>query len=212
LYDRRRSNAFGIDETRRYPLSTKEALLTHHRSVPGALALAALAATLALAACGGGAGGGGDANALGQEAAVGYAQHDPAVRTNLGITVLRVRQGTHEQLSQAGYEVDEDARDTTPYYIDVRYENQGDETVKRNISVGLEDSDGNLIGRTLIFNYGGKPFEHCTEVDEGEVAPGESYESCTLFLVPEGVDIGKVSFLSDNGPGEEPEFVYWESS
>ena len=180
--------------------------MTRRRSAPVALGLALLTA---LAACGGG---GGEAHRLGQEAVVGYAQPDPDVRTTLGVTVLRVRAGTHEQLTQAGYEVDEDARDTTPYYVDVRYENQGDATVKRNISISLEDSDGNLIGSTIVFDYGGKAFEHCTEVDEGELAPGESYESCTLFLVPESVDVGKVSFLSDRGAGEEPEFVYWESS
>ena len=186
--------------------------MTPHRPAPVALRLALLATTLALAACGGGGNGGGEAHPLGEEAVVGYAQHDPAVRTTLGVTVLRVRQGTHEQLTQAGYEVDEDARETTPYYVDARYENQGDAAVKRNISISLEDSDGNLIGSTIVFNFGGKPFERCTKVDEGELAPGESYESCTLFLVPEGVDIGKVSFLSDRGAGEEPEFVYWESS
>lgn len=186
--------------------------MTHDRFAPVTLRLALLATTLALAACGGGGGGGGEALPLGTEAVVGYAQHDPAVRTTLGVTVLRVREGTHAQLTEAGYEVDEDARDTTPYFVDVRYENQGDATVNRNIGISLEDSDGNLIGSTLIFNYGGKPFEHCTKIDKGKLAPGESYESCTLFLVPEGVDVGKVSFLSDRGAGEEPEFVYWESS
>lgn len=142
---------------------------------------------------------------------MGYSQPDPVVRTTLGITVLAVREGTHEQLTEAGFEVDEDSRDTTPYYVDVRYENQGRATVKRNIDVSLEDSDGNLIASTLIFNYGDRPFEHCTAVTDGELAPGESYESCTLVLVPEDRDVGKVSFLSDRGPGEEPEFVYWES-
>ena len=165
-----------------------------------------------LAACGGGGGGGGDAHPLGEKATVGYSQTDPQARTMLGVTVLAIRKGTQQQLEDGGYEVDEDARDTTPYYVDVRYENQGQSTVKRNLPISLEDSDGNLIGSTLIFNYGGEPFMPCTDVNEGELAPGQSYESCTLFLVPEGKDVGKVSFLSDNGPGNEPEFVYWESS
>ena len=173
---------------------------------------ALLAAILVLPACGGGDGGSAaNTHALGEQAAVGYAQTDPAARTMLGITVLAVRRGTQQQLVDGGYEVDEDSRDTTPYYVDVRYENQGQATVKRNLSVGLEDSDGTLIGRTLIFNYGGKPFKPCTDVTEGNLAPGQSYEGCTLFLVPEGIEVGQVSFLSDNGPDKEPEFVHWET-
>jgi len=133
------------------------------------------------------------------------------VRTTIGLTVLAVRKGTHEELAEHGFEVDAESRDTTPYYVDARFENQGDQTIKRNLDVSLEDSDGNLIGRTLVFNYGNKPYKPCMEVTEGRLKPGESYESCTLFLVKEGVEVGKVSYLSDNGPDKEPEFVYWES-
>lgn len=38
--------------------------------------------------------------------------------------------------------------------------------------------------------------------------PGESFEGCTLFLVPEGREPSKVSFLPHD-PGNETEFVYW---
>lgn len=182
--------------------------MPNHRLGSFAVAAGAIAASLLLSACGGG---GGETHALGEQAVVGYAQPDPSVRTTLGITVLAVRRGTHQELTAAGYEVDEDSRDTTPYYVDVRYQNQGNATVKRDIDVSLEDSDGNLISSTLIFNYGGEPFGKCTGVTEGELKPGQTYQSCTLVLVPEGTDVGKVSFLSDNGPDEEPEFVYWEA-
>lgn len=172
-------------------------------------ALAATALALGLSACGGG--GGKDALPLGQEATVGYQQPPNGPRTTLGLTVLKVRKGTQEELKQAGYTVDEDARTSTPYYVDARYENKGQATVKRNIDVGLDDTDDNLIGSTLIFDYGGKPFQLCKNVKEGTFAPGDSYESCTLFLVPEGTDVGTVHFLSDEGPGKEPKFVYWDA-
>jgi hypothetical protein len=131
--------------------------------------------------------------------------------TTIELTVLAVRQGTQDELKAGGYEIDPEDQSTTPYYVDARFENTGEETITRNLDVSLEDSDGNLIGRTLIFDYGGKPFEKCPEVTKGDFAPGDSYESCTLYLVPEGIDVGQVSFLSDNGEGVEPEFVYWES-
>ncbi len=153
---------------------------------------------------------------MGEEAPVGYAAKDDkgqytGVRATIGLTVLAVRKGTHQQLEEHGFEVDAEGRDTTPYYIDARFENQGNQPVKRTFDVSLEDSDGNLIGRTIVFNYGDKPYKHCTEVTKGTLKPGASYESCSLFLVKEGVEIGKVSYLSDNGPDEAPEFVYWEA-
>lgn len=166
---------------------------------------------LVLAGCGGG---GGDVHALGETATVGYNNRTETgargVDTSLEVTVVSVEEGSHDDITDAGFEVDAEDRDTTPYYVTARYENVGDGTVERNASVSLEDSDGNLISSTLVFDYGDKGFPPCESVDEGEFAPGDSFESCTLVLVPEGVEVAKVSFLSDEGEGVEPEFVYWE--
>ena len=178
------------------------------------LTLAALG--LGLAACGGGGGGGGgdggSALALGEEAVVEHTQigDGGALTANtLGITVLAVRQGTQEELEQGGFTLDPEEQSTTPYYVDVRYENQGTEAIKRELDVGLEDQDGRLILSTVIIDLGGAPFEKCPKVSEGDLAPGESYESCTLFLVPEGSEPSKVSFLPYD-PKNETEFVYWD--
>jgi hypothetical protein len=174
-----------------------------------ALALTVVAAGLLATACGGG-GGGSEALPLGTKATVGY-QQSGGPRTTLGITVLAVRKGTQEQLKQGGFQVDAENRSDTPYYVDARYENQGNQTVKRDVSVGLEDKDGNLIGSTLIFDYGGKPYAHCKNVSGGTLGPNQTFEDCTLFLVPKDVDVGRVNFLSDEGPGKEPRFVYWDA-
>jgi hypothetical protein len=174
-----------------------------------------VALTLGLAACGGGDGnrdGGGSALALGKEAVVEHTQigtGGATTKTTVGITVLEVTRGTQEELEQGGLEVDDpEERNATPYYVDVRYENQGSQPIKRDLQVGLEDQDGNLIGGTTIISFGGPPFAKCKPAEEGEVEPGESYESCKLFLVPEGKEPSRVSFLPYN-PEEETEFVYW---
>ncbi len=149
---------------------------------------------------------------LGEEVVVGHVDRsggDPGVRTRIGLTVLAVRKGTQEELAANGLEVDPVDRTATPYYVDARFENQGPNAVRRTLRVGLEDDDGNLVHSTLVFGLGDVAFEPCRTIAEGTLEPGESYESCTLFLVPDGVDVAKVEFLSDRGPGEEPEFVYW---
>ncbi|MFN2471975.1 MAG: hypothetical protein ABR583_13505 [Gaiellaceae bacterium] len=76
-------------------------------------------------------------------------------------------------------------------------------------SVAMEDSDGNSIPTTLIFGLGGKPFEKCTNVNQGTLSPGQSFEDCTLFLVPEDQDVGKVLFVSQ-APDAEITFIYWK--
>lgn len=197
--------------------------MARRRSTSLTLSICSLALLLLLSACGGddggegtgGAGGGDDeVHALGDTALVGYNERDATgargVSTEVEVTVLDVREGTHDELTDAGFEVDEEDRATTPYYVDARYENVGDGTITRNLDVSLEDADGNLIGSTIIFDYGDKGFPPCENVAEGKFRPGDSYESCTLFLVPEGVEVGQVSFLSDEGADTPPEFVYWD--
>jgi hypothetical protein len=148
---------------------------------------------------------------LGTEVVVGHADHsgDAPVRTRIGLTVLAVRTGTQQELAANGLEVEPEDRTATPYYVDARFENQGPNAVRRGLRVGLEDDEGNLIHSTLVFGLGDQTFEHCRTISEGTLKPGETYESCTLFLVPDGIEVAKVEFLSDRGPGEEPEFVYW---
>ena len=152
-------------------------------------------------------------NPLGTEVLVGHVDGsggDPGVRSQIGLTVLGVRTGTQRELASNGLKIDPEDRDATPYYVDARFANRGENAVEQDLDVGLEDTDGNLVPRTVIFSFGDDtPFRSCPSVTEGTLEPGQSYESCTLVLVPAGVQVGKVYFLSDNGPDRAPEFVYW---
>jgi hypothetical protein len=155
----------------------------------------------------------GKAHPLGTEVVVGMvdvgSDGRADARAQVGLTVLSVRQGTQEELSASGLEVEPEDRSAMPYYVAARFANRGPNALQQFSGIGLEDSDGNLIGRTLIFDFGDFRFEPCPEEDEGTLAAGERLETCSLFLVPDGVDVAKVSFLSDRGPRKEPEWVYW---
>ncbi len=167
---------------------------------------------VALTACGGGGGGGGANHPLGAEAVVEHTELSGGnAKTTLGITVLRVRKGTQKELKDAGFTLDPDEQSATPYYVDARFTNKGSNAIKRDLSLSLEDQDGNLISSTVIIELGGTPFQKCRKNTEGELAPGESFETCTLFLVPKGREPSKVSFLP-NDPGAETDFVYWDVS
>jgi hypothetical protein len=168
----------------------------------------ALVLSLGLAACGGGGDGGAADHALGEEVVVEHAQDPNGTPSSLGITVLAVRKGTQEEMKQGGFKLEGEELTRTPYYVDTRWKNQGAAPVKRQHYVAMEDQDGNLITSTTIIDLGGKPFEQCPKAGDAKVAPNQSYKSCSLFLVPEGHDPKKVSFLPTE-PGKPTEFVYW---
>jgi hypothetical protein len=178
------------------------------------LRIGCTALALSLAACGGGGSGGAAAHALGKQVVVKHTQIASAgaraPTTMLGVTVLKVRKGSQAELRRAGFSVDAKAKSATPYYVDVRYANKGAEAIKRALDVGLEDEHGNLITATTIFNFGGQRFAKCPKTSEGQLAPGKSYQDCTLFLVPKGSKPGKISFLPYD-PKHETQFVYWNA-
>jgi len=184
--------------------------------VPGRLlAAGSLALALVVAGCGGGSksgGGSGGDHPLGTRVVMQTTNPGATTPpTTLAMTVKAVRKGAMKDLTAAGYTVDKDARDHTPYYVDVKYENTGTKPIKKQLDVGMEDGDGNLISSTVVFNFGNKVFAKCPRVFEGVLAPGKAYQACTLFLVAPDVTPKRVSFLPSL-PGKATDFVYWKAA
>jgi hypothetical protein len=129
-------------------------------------------------------------------------------RTTFGMTVLAVREGTVAELEEGGFRLDPGERDVTPCYVDSRIENEGAAAVKKLLFLGLEDGGGSRTSATTISSLGGAPFEKCAKRTEGMVEPGESFETCTLFLV-RGGEPRHASFLPQSADGAT-EYVYWK--
>jgi hypothetical protein len=174
--------------------------------------LALVVALSALAACGSSGSGGPAKLALGTKAEVAYTApasgDNAAVDTRLAITVLDVREGTQSDLVEGGFTIDDDIKDATPYYVDVRYENVGTGDALTNLSVGMEDTKGNSISSTVVLNLGGEPFSKCVDVETKPLPAGQSYEECSLFLVPKGKKIDRVRFVSQS-PDAKITFTDW---
>ena len=178
--------------------------------------VAAIVGSLAvLAGCGGGGGGGDDVLAQGETGVVEYTKTTkagtPGDPTTLAVTVTDVRRGTKEELTKGGLELDEDNSDSTPYYIDSRFENRGQNAVPRNISLMLEGSDEKSLPGTLFLNYGDKPYKPCPDKSKGTLKPGESFETCTLVLVPAGEEAETV-LLTSQKANSEIVFTRWDAS
>jgi hypothetical protein len=165
---------------------------------------------LALSACGGGGdGGGGDSHALGEEVVVEQAESSGAKRsTTLGITVTKVRKGTQQELKDGGFELDPEEETSTPYYVDMRIDNQGSSPISQRQLVSMEDEDGTSISSTTVISLGGPPFAPCPQDKTADLAPGKNHDRCSIFLVPEGLTPKRVSFLPYD-PDTPTDFVYW---
>jgi len=175
--------------------------------------IGAVAGILWLSACSGGSSGAGPATKLplGQEAVVADTMpasgSSPAENTMLGITVVAVRVGTQAELAQAGLKVEAHDKSATPYYVDARYTNKGNAAVTRHFSVGLEQTDGNSVPTLLNFAFG-VVFDLCKDGNSGTLDPGQSYDGCTLLLVPKGKTVDRVRYVSQ-GPDAKITFTDW---
>ena len=114
---------------------------------------------LGLAACGGGDdGGGGDNLAIGQEAVVEHTQSSGgagAPKTTIGVTVLKVRKGTQDELKAGGFTLDPEERTTrrTTSTRGTRTRVRGVKTCPRL----ARDHDGNLSLGTVSSSSGCRP-------------------------------------------------------
>ena len=180
-------------------------VITQVRGIGLLVALAAITVT----ACGGASGPA--ALALGTEAVVEHQPYTPAgaPSSKIGITPLRLRQGTLAEMEAAGFELEPEDQSKTPMYVDVMYANKGESTVDRKLDVSLHDQDDNLINDVVVLDlFGAGEFDACPAHTVGPLAPGESFESCSLFLVPSGRTPTRLSFLP-HLEGKATDFVYW---
>lgn len=122
------------------------------------------------------------------------------------VTITAVRQGAITDLTSAGYTLDPEEEATTPYYVDVAFQNDGDSPVDLRKPSG-QDQDGNLITSLTLINLGDGPaFEPCPDVPD-TLAAGEAGAGCAIILVPDGRELTQISYL----PGGTAGFIYWDS-
>ncbi|MFC5727962.1 MULTISPECIES: hypothetical protein [Nocardioides] len=122
------------------------------------------------------------------------------------VAITAVRQGAITDLTGAGYTLDPEEEATTPYYVDIAFQNNGDTPVDLRSPSG-EDQDGNLIHSLTLINLGDGPdFEPCPDVPD-TLAAGQAGKGCAIILVPDGRELEQISYL----PGGTAGFIYWDS-
>lgn len=120
------------------------------------------------------------------------------------VTVTDVRSGEVADLVAGGYDVDVDPDEATTLYVDITFTNTGDVPVDLREPSGV-DQDDNLVPSLTVIEYGETtPFELCPALPD-TLAPGATVEGCSIVLVPEGVEVERISYLAD----VTEDFEYW---
>lgn len=159
---------------------------------------------------GGGGGGGGvpevKTAALGTPVDIEFrASGADTVQGTGTVTVTAVREGAIKDLTDAGFELDPEEAATTPFYVDVAFQNNADVEVDIQGMSG-RDQDNTLILPLILLDLSGEGFAPCPKVPR-KVAAGQSATGCSIILVPEGSTLEKVSYNAGGAAG----FLYWES-
>lgn len=123
------------------------------------------------------------------------------------VAVTAVREGAISDLRDAGYTLDADQASSTPYYVDVRFENTGSRAVEPRTPGGVDDTGDTILALTLI-DLSGSGFEPCPGVPD-TLRPGAgAADGCAIVLVPPGRSLERVYYLASAGVAD----IYWKAS
>jgi hypothetical protein len=115
--------------------------------------------------------------------------------TKLGVTVLAVRKGKISDFKD--FNLDAKQKQTTPYYVIVKYENLGNLRLERFLlDPSIEDSDGDEYKPLNLIVLSGT-FNKCPNPAKAKLQPGKSFKLCAPILLPKGKTYERVRFQGD---------------
>src|SRR3954451_4590953 len=104
--------------------------------------------------------------------------------TKLGVTVEAVKKGKISDFKD--FNLDAKQKQTTPYYVIVKYENLGKLKLERFLlDPSIEDSDGEEYKPLNLIVLSGT-FKPCPNPSKAKLQPGKSFKLCAPILLPKG--------------------------
>jgi hypothetical protein len=146
--------------------------------------------------------------AAGDTASVKWSALSAGNTFDVDVTVDRIEEAPRKDFADVS--LDEDQKKATPYYVNVTIENTG-ETMPRStngepgLGVGATDDKGQDLENVIFIG----DFPPCEYVDPKlPLRKGKKYESCLVFLVPEGGTLGEVQWTGSAAYVTKP--VVWK--
>ncbi len=124
-----------------------------------------------------------------------YGKSGASQNTKLGVTVLRIRKGKISDFKD--FNLDAKQKKTTPYFVDVKYENLGTLKLQRFLmDPAIEDPDGQEYKPLNLIILSGT-FKKCPQPSRSRLRGGKSFTLCAPFLLPKGTTLERVRFQGD---------------
>jgi hypothetical protein len=140
----------------------------------------------------------GDTLALGKRVVAPYVVYGKAggsQSTTLGVTVQKIRKGRISDFKD--FNLDAKQKRTTPYFVDVKYENLGKLKLQRFLlDPSIEDADGQEYKPLNLIILSGT-FKKCPQPSRSRLRAGQSFTLCAPFLLPTGKTLERVRFQGD---------------
>jgi hypothetical protein len=148
--------------------------------------------------------GDGDVSEAGETLALGtrvvapyvvYGKAGASQSTTLGVTVLKIRKGKISDFKD--FNLDAKQKRTTPYFVDVKYENLGKLKLQRFLmDPSIEDAGGQEYKPLNLIILNGT-FKKCPQPSRSRLRGGQSFTLCAPFLLPKGSTLERVRFQGD---------------
>jgi hypothetical protein len=124
-----------------------------------------------------------------------YGKAGASQSTTLGVTVLKIRKGKISDFKD--FNLDAKQKRTTPYFVDVKYENLGKLKLQRFLmDPAIEDPDGQEYKPLNLIILNGT-FKKCPQPSRSRLRGGQSFTLCAPFLLPKGTALERVRFHGD---------------
>ena len=124
-----------------------------------------------------------------------YGKAGASQSTTLGVTVLKIRKGKISDFKD--FNLDAKQKRTTPYFVDVKYENLGKLKLQRFLmDPSIEDAGGQEYKPLNLIILNGT-FKKCPQPSRSRLRGGQSFTLCAPFLLPKGTALERVRFQGD---------------
>ena len=124
-----------------------------------------------------------------------YGKAGDSQSTTLGVTVLKIRKGKISDFKD--FNLDAKQKRTTPYFVDVKYENLGKLKLQRFLmDPSIEDAGGQEYKPLNLIILSGT-FKKCPQPSRSRLRGGQSFTLCAPFLLPKDKTFERVRFQGD---------------
>jgi len=129
---------------------------------------------------------------IGEAATIAYEDASKHLESNITVAPTKIEKGTIDDFKNI--DLDADQKTATPYYAEVTVRNTGTGNLTGTDPasyIDAVDDRGQRQNEVIFFG----DFERCDGSDPKSLKPGESYDTCLTYLIPQGGSVAGMRWI-----------------